>query len=164
MRSWVEVSLGQIRANYRAVRKVVGTAVDVMAVVKADAYRHGAVEISRALEAEGAEWLAVSNVEEGVYLRRQGIRARILVMADFLPDERAGLEEFGLTPVIHSLEDLSAARVPYHLKIDSGMGRLGTRASPQEIARAVQAVPANLEGVMTHFASSGNYESPQTDD
>ena len=116
MRSWVEVSLGQIRANYRAVRKVVGTTVDVMAVVKADAYRHGAVEVSRALEAEGAEWLAVSNVEEGVYLRRQGIRARILVMADFLPDERAGLEEFGLTPVIHSLEDLSAARVPYHLR------------------------------------------------
>ena len=66
MRSWVEVSLGQIRANYRAVRKVVGAEVDVMAVVKADAYRHGAPEVSRALEAEGAHWLAVSNVEEGV--------------------------------------------------------------------------------------------------
>lgn len=164
MRSWVEVSLGQIRANYRAVRKVVGTGIDVMAVVKADAYRHGAVEVSRALEAEGAEWLAVSNVEEGVHLRRQGIRARILVMADFLPEERAGLEEFNLTPVIHSLEDLQAARVPYHLKIDSGMGRLGTRAGAGEIARAVQAVPENLEGVMTHFASSGNYESRQTED
>jgi alanine racemase len=164
MRSWVEVSLGQIRANYRAVRKVVGADIDVMAVVKADAYRHGAVEVSRALEAEGAEWLAVSNVEEGVYLRRQGVHARILVMADFLPEERAGLEEFHLTPVIHSLEDLPAARVPYHLKIDSGMGRLGTRASAGEIARAVQAVPANLEGLMTHFASSGNYESRQTED
>jgi alanine racemase len=164
MRSWVEVSLGQIRANYRAVRNVVGSEVEVMAVVKADAYRHGAPEVARALEAEGANWLAVSNVEEGIYLRRQGIRARILVMADFLPDERAGLEEFGLTPVIHSLEDLPAARVPYHLKIDSGMGRLGTRASAEQIARAVQAVPANLEGLMTHFASSGNYESRQTDD
>jgi|SRR5690348_3654479 len=164
MRSWVEVSLGQIRANYRAVRNLVGGAVDVMAVVKADAYRHGAVEVARALEAEGAAWLAVSNVEEGVYLRRQGIRARILVMADFLPDERAGLEEFHLTPVIHSLEDLAAARVPYHLKIDSGMGRLGTRGKPEEIAQAVLAAPANLEGVMTHFASSGNYESRQTED
>jgi alanine racemase len=162
MRSWVEVSLGQIRANYRAVRKVVGSEVEVMAVVKADAYRHGAPEVARALEAEGANWLAVSNVEEGVYLRRQG--ARILVMADFLPEERAGLEEFQLTPVIHSLEDLSAARVPYHLKIDSGMGRLGTRAGAEEIARVVQAVPANLEGLMTHFASSGNYDSRQTED
>ncbi len=164
MRSWVEVSLGQIRANYRAVRNLVGGSVDVMAVVKADAYRHGAVEVARALEAEGAAWLAVSNVEEGVYLRRQGIRARILVMADFLPDERAGLEEFHLTPVIHSLEDLAAARVPYHLKIDSGMGRLGTRAGPEEVARAVLAAPAKMEGVMTHFASSGNYESRQTED
>ncbi|MCU1337896.1 MAG: alanine racemase [Bryobacterales bacterium] len=164
MRSWVEVSLGQIRANYRAVRTVVGSAVDVMAVVKADAYRHGAVEVSRALEAEGANWLAVSSVDEGVYLRRQGIRARILVMADFLPEERAGLEEFDLTPVIHSLEDVPAARVPYHLKIDSGMGRLGTRAAAEEIARAVQATPANLEGLMTHFASSANYESRQTEE
>lgn len=164
MRSWVEVSLGQIRANYRAVRNLVGGAVDVMAVVKADAYRHGAVEVARALEAEGAAWLAVSNVEEGVYLRRQGIRARILVMADFLPNERAGLEEFHLTPVIHSLDDLAAARVPYHLKIDSGMGRLGTRGKPEEIAQAVLAAPAKLEGVMTHFASSGNYESRQTED
>jgi alanine racemase len=164
MRSWVEVSLGQIRANYRAVRAVVGAATDVMAVVKADAYRHGAVEVARALEAEGARWLAVSNVEEGAHLRRQGIRSRILVMADFLPDERAGLEEFNLTPVVHSLEDLAAARVPYHLKVDSGMGRLGTRASAEDIARAVQAAPSSMEGLMTHFASSGNYDSRQTED
>src|ERR1041385_6241199 len=162
MRSWVEVSLGQIRANYRAVRATVGDQVEVMAVVKADAYRHGAPEVSRALEAEGVNWLAVSNVEEGVYLRRQDIRARILVMADFLPEERDGLEEFGLTPVIHSLEDLPAARVPYHLKIDSGMGRLGTRAKPDVVAPAVKAAAAPCEGLMTHFASSANYESPQT--
>jgi alanine racemase len=162
MRSWVEISLGQIRANYRAVRAVVGAKVDVMAVVKADAYRHGAPEVARALEAEGVTWLAVSNVEEGTYLRRQGVRARILVMADFLPEERTGLEEFQLTPVIHSLEDLPAARVPYHLKIDSGMGRLGTRAQPDVVARAVAAAPSHCEGVMTHFASSANYESSQT--
>jgi alanine racemase len=141
---------------------MVGDAVDVMAVVKADAYRHGAPEVARALEAEGVPWLAVSNVEEGAYLRRQGVRARILVMADFLPEERAGLEEFALTPVIHSLDDLSAARVPYHLKIDSGMGRLGTRAQPGVVARAVAAAPALCEGLMTHFASSANYDSEQT--
>jgi alanine racemase len=162
MRSWVEISLGQIRANYRAIRAVVGNTVDVMAVVKADAYRHGAPEVARALEAEGVTWLAVSNVEEGAYLRRQGVRARILVMADFLPEERGGLEEFELTPVIHSLDDLQAAHVPYHLKIDSGMGRLGTRAQPEVVARAVEAAPARCEGLMTHFASSGNYESSQT--
>ena len=164
MRSWVEVSLGRIRENFRAVRALIGPSVEVMPVVKADAYRHGAVEISRALESEGAAWLGVSNVEEGAYLRRSGLRTRILVMADFLPEERGALAENQLTPVIHSLEDLPAAQVPYHLKIDTGMGRLGARDEPAEIARAVAAAPAPLEGLMTHFASSGNYESPQTAD
>lgn len=162
MRSWVEVSLGTIRANYRAVRAVVGEYAEVMPVVKADAYRHGAIEVSKALEAEGAPWLAVSNVEEGVALRRAGIGARILVMADFLPGEREALHEFGLTPVVHSLADIPLARGPYHLKIDTGMGRLGTRAEPSEIVKAVAAGPAPFEGLMTHFASSGNFASPQT--
>ncbi|MEQ1946200.1 MAG: alanine racemase [Bryobacteraceae bacterium] len=166
MRSWVEVSLSRIRANFRAVQCLVGTGIDVMPVVKADAYRHGAIEVSRALVSEGAHWLAVSNVEEGVALRDAGIRARVLVMADYLPEDREALSAFHLTPVLHSLEDVAAVRVPYHLKIDSGMGRLGTRATPEEIAKAVLASRSagfgELEGVMTHFASSGNYDSVQT--
>jgi alanine racemase len=163
MRSWVEVSLGRIRANFRAVRAVVGPNVEIMPVVKADAYRHGAVAVSHALENEGATWLAVSSIEEGVALRSAGLSARILVMADLLPKETNALEEFRLTPVVQSLEEIALARVPYHLEIDTGMGRLGTRRSAEEIARAVRAGPAELEGVMTHFASSANYESPQTD-
>jgi len=158
MRSWVEISIGAIRANYRAVRELVGPSVGVMPVVKADAYRHGAVEVSRALEAEGAEWFAVSNIEEGETLRKAGIRARILVMAD---SPGAHPE---LTLVIHSLEDIALARGPYHLKIDSGMGRLGTRAAPEVIVRAVAAGSAPLEGLMTHFASAANYQSRQTTD
>jgi alanine racemase len=164
MRSWVEVSLSRIRENYRAVRALVGNATEVMPVVKADAYRHGAVEVSRALESEGVKWLAVSNVEEGIALRQAGIGARILVMADFLPEERPALEQYHLTPVVHSLEDLRDVRVPYHLKIDSGMGRLGTRAQPAEICRRVSEASAPLEGLMTHFASSANYESRQTEE
>ena len=132
MRSWVEISLGTIRANFRAVRTLAGDAAEIMPVVKADAYRHGAVEVSRALEEEGAPWLAVANVEEGIALRQAGIRARILVMADFLPGEREALTQMDLTPVIHSLEDIAHARGAYHLKIDTGMGRLGTRAAPEE--------------------------------
>src|SRR3984885_15247356 len=157
-RSWVEISLKQIVQNFRAVQGVVGTAVEVMPVVKADAYRHGAVELSRALVAAGARWLAVSNVEEGAILRDRGITTRILVMADFLPGERAGLLDYNLTPVIHSLGDiaewdrLSNARgiiADYHLKIDSGMGRLGTRGSASEIVAAVGAAKhVRLEGLM----------------
>jgi alanine racemase len=171
-RSWVEISLGQIAANYRAAKAVVGDDVEVMPVVKADAYRHGAVVVSRTLCLEGARWLAVSNVEEGAALRDAGVHCRILVMADFLPVERQALLEYKLTPVIHCLDDIAAwndlltARgqaAAYHLKIDSGMGRLGTRAGAEEIARAVQSPGlAQLEGLMTHFASSANYSGSQT--
>ncbi len=161
MRSWIEISRSAIRDNYRAVKGSVGPAVEVMPVVKADAYRHGAIEVSKVLEAEGAQWLAVSNVEEGVVLREAGIHARILVMADYLPENRPSFKEFQLTPVLHSLEDIATADVAYHLKIDSGMGRLGVRDAPDEIAKAIKSTP--LEGLMTHFASAANYESPQTE-
>jgi len=164
VRSWVEVSRSRICENYRAVRGVLGDGVEIMAVVKADAYRHGAVDVSRVLEGEGVRWLAVSNVGEGIALRQAGINARILVMADFLPEDRDALETFRLTPVVHSLEGVAEVRVPYHLKVDSGMGRLGTRAAPHEILRAVAAAGAPLEGLMTHFASSANYESRQTEE
>jgi alanine racemase len=173
-RSWVEISLKQIVENFRAVRDVVGPGVEVMPVVKADAYRHGAVEVSRALAAAGARWLAVSNVEEGAILRDRGIATRILVMADFLSAERAGLLDYNLTPVIHSLGDIAewdrvaSARgvtADYHLKIDSGMGRLGTRGTAPEILEAVGAAKhVRLEGLMTHFASSANYASKQTEE
>ena len=173
-RSWVEISLKQIVENFRAVREVVGPDVEVMPVVKADAYRHGAVEVSRALVGAGARWLAVSNVEEGAILRDRGITARVLVMADFLPAERAGLLDYNLTPVIHSLGDVAewdrlvSARgitADYHLKIDSGMGRLGTRGTASEIVAAVGAAKhVRLEGLMTHFASAANYASTQTEE
>ncbi len=172
-RTWVEVSRAQIAANYRKVREAVGPQVEVMCVVKADAYGHGAVEVSRLLEAEGARWLAVSNVDEGASLRQAGIRARILVMADSLPFERETLAERGLTPVVHSLEDLAeldhfatarGTRLRYHLKLDTGMGRLGTRATVEEVLSAVRSCrSAEIEGLMTHFASSADYASPQTD-
>jgi alanine racemase len=173
-RSWVEISLKQIAGNFQAVRNVVGSAVEVMPVVKADAYRHGAIEVSRALITAGANWLAVSNVEEGVILREHGIGARILVMADFLPSERASLLQYDLTPVIHSLPDvqewdrLAAGRpepAAYHLKIDSGMGRLGTRASASEILETIGASKnIRLEGLMTHFASAADYLTLQTEE
>lgn len=173
-RSWVEVSLGRITRNFEAIRALTGPAVEVMPVVKADAYRHGAVEVSRTLAKAGARWLAVSSVEEGVALRDAGIQTRILVMADFLPAERAALFDYNLTPVIHSLADVlaldAAARqrghaAVYHLKIDSGMGRLGTRAAPAEIADVVLSCHnARMEGLMTHFASAADYASEQTEE
>jgi alanine racemase len=172
-RSYVLISRDQIARNYREVRRAVGSGVEALGVVKADAYGHGAVEVSRVLVAEGAKWLAVSSVDEGVTLRSAGIPARILVMAGFLPYEGPALVEYDLTPAVHSLADIAAIErlaqssgkpLRYHLKIDSGMSRLGTRGSAAEIAAAVTAARlAQLEGLMTHFASAADYNSPQTD-
>ncbi len=102
-RSWVEISRTRIAENYRRIQHAVGSDIELMPVVKADAYRHGAIEVANIVTAEGARNLAVSNVEEGVALRQAGIEARILVMADFLPVGRIALLEHGLTPVLHSL-------------------------------------------------------------
>ncbi|HZT37699.1 MAG TPA: alanine racemase [Bryobacteraceae bacterium] len=173
-RSWVEISRKQIVDNFRTIQQAVGAGVEVMPVVKADAYRHGAVEVSKALVDAGARWLAVGCVDEGVALREAGIGVRILVMADFLPFEREELIARGLTPVIHSLADLRELNalaekrgqpLAYHLKIDTGMSRLGTRATPAEIAQAILSNRcARLEGLMTHFASAADYTTTQTED
>ena len=172
-RSFALISREQIAQNYRSIRAAVGPTVEVAGVVKADAYGHGAIEVSRILIAEGARWLAVSSVDEGVNLRCHGIRARVLVLAGALPCEEEALVEYDLTPAVHSLAEVGAIDrlaqlagkpLPYHLKIDSGMGRLGTRASSAEIVAAVGNAPhARLEGLMTHFASAGDYTTEQTD-
>jgi alanine racemase len=172
-RSYVLVSREQIARNFRNVRSVVGPNVEVAGVVKADAYGHGALEVSRTLVAEGVRWLAVSSVDEGVSLRAAGIRGpRILVMGGFLPYEAPALLEWNLTPAVHSLDQMlqlerlarkSEQVVRYHLKIDSGMGRLGTRSNAAEILATLgQMQQAQMEGLMTHFASAADYSSTQT--
>ena len=173
-RSWVEISRSQIAANFQSIGALVGPDVEVMPVVKADAYRHGAIEVSRTLEEQGARWLAVSNTEEGVALRDAGVHSRILVMADFLPFTREAMLAYHLTPVIHSLADLAELNdmarkreqvVRCHLKVDTGMGRLGVRADAATIANAIrEASNLEVEGLMTHFASAGNYQTGQTDE
>ncbi|MBM3792785.1 MAG: alanine racemase [Acidobacteria bacterium] len=170
MRCWIEVSRGRLVANFEAIRQLVGPRVEVCPVVKADAYGHGAVEVSRVLAAAGTRWLAVSSLDEGLELREAGLSTRILVMAD-LPAAEA--VRHNLTLAIHDLASLpdlarlspTGTRTSYHLKTDSGMGRLGTRATPTEVARAVAAHASalELEGIMTHFASAANYDTGQTE-
>jgi len=173
-RSYVLISRDQLVRNYRSVRAAAGPGVAVMAVVKANAYGHGAVEIARMLIAEGVEWLAVSSVNEGVTLRRAGIEKPILVMSGFLPYEWPALADARLTPAVHSLEGLkrleslareSGKTADFHLKIDSGMYRLGTRAGAAEIIAALRETKhAKLDGIMTHFASPADYTSEQTEE
>jgi alanine racemase len=173
-RSYVLISRQQLAHNYRSVRDAAGPGVAVMAVVKANAYGHGAFEVARVLLAEGVEWFAVSSVAEGAALRRAGIQQPILVMSGFLPHEWQAMADSRLVPAVHSLDGLrlldriareSGEPIDYHLKIDSGMHRLGARLGVEEIVAALRAAThARLNGLMTHFASPADYTSHQTEE
>jgi alanine racemase len=168
-RCYVEISRSRIAANYRAVRDVIGPATQIIGVVKANAYGHGAVEVGRVLVAEGAKWLAVSSVDEGITLRRAGINCRVLIMAGVMRWEHEAMREFRLTPVAHSLEDLrrfdEGDPLDVHLKVDTGMNRLGTRRASAEIAETILALRnARVEGLLSHFASAADFTSGQTEE
>lgn len=174
MRSWVEISREQIVQNYWTIKQRVGAGIEVMPVIKADAYNHGAVQVAATLVKEGVGRLAVASVEEATELRLAGIDAALVVMGGVLPCEREAILEYGLTPVLHSPEDvrnLEAAAVKrritarYHVKVDSGLGRLGTRAACADIAAAVRSAGTiMLEGLMTHLASAEDFTLSQTED
>jgi alanine racemase len=169
-RTWAEVSLGALGQNFHAIQKHVGAGVTICAVVKADGYGHGAVECARALESEGARWLGVTDAAEGLALRAAGVTARILLMTGIWKGEEDGIVAQNLTPTIWEpwhielLEraarkrqsDLASHRLPVHLKIDTGMNRLG--ASKEALPRLCEMLSActhlTLEGVSTHFASA----------
>jgi alanine racemase len=158
------VDLSALRANFAEAERLAGGR-RVIAVVKADAYGHGAVPVARALVAAGCEQLAVVSAEEACELRDAGITAPILVLGGVM--EEPGLAvAHGLTPVIHHqghLEALAGAareretRCSVHVEVDSGMSRMGVPApEAAELLAAVEAEPTlDLEGVYTHFARAG---------
>ena len=170
--TWAKVSLSTLRQNFRTVQKHVGANVTVCAVVKADAYGHGAVECSRALEAEGAKWLGVTSLDEAIPLREAGVRANILLMTGFWRGEESEIIRLHLTPTIwepwhiESLDGAAAAlgvaQHPVHLKVDTGMGRLGVGVDqlPGVLAGLKEAEHLVLEGLSTHLASSEIMDAP----
>jgi alanine racemase len=164
-RTWAEVSLATLRDNFRVVQRHVGSKVAICAVVKADGYGHGATECALALEAEGAPWLGVTDAAEGRALRSAGIWTRILLMTGIWKGEEDSIVAHNLTPTIWEdwhIERLEkAARkqqavLPVHLKIDTGMNRLGAplNALPELCVKLASAEHLRLEGVSTHFASA----------
>jgi alanine racemase len=170
--TWAEVSLATLRQNFRTVQKHVGAGVTVCAVVKADAYGHGALECSRALENEGARWLGVTSLDEAIPLREAGIRANILLMTGFWRGEEKEIVRLGLTPTVWEpwhIESLDAAAAsqgvahhPVHLKVDTGMGRLGVAIEelPAVLAAFKAAKHLVMEGLSTHLASSEIMDAP----
>ncbi len=171
-RAWVEIDLAALRRNFRRLAGRVEPA-RILAVVKADAYGHGAVAVARALEAEGGEHLAgfaVATAEEAIELRDAGVSSQIVVLSPLPPEAAPVLQRFRLTPVISSLESLQAIKAfskgngwiaPLHLKFDTGMTRLGIddreAATLFELLRTSPEV--RLEGVMSHLAEAETPDS-----
>ena len=173
--TWVEVSLTALQHNYATIRDFV-TPAAVCAVVKANAYGHGNVACASALQKEGAKWFAVTDCAEAVLLREAGIKGRILILSGFWKGEEEAVVEYDLTPVIweqaqvklleHAAKRLDRAEFPIHLKVDTGMARLGTALA--ELPQVVQALHAShsiyLEGMCTHLSSAEVFDGPATDD
>ncbi len=174
--TWAQVSLANLRHNFGTVQRHIGAGITICAVVKADAYGHGATECARALEEEGARWLGVTSLDEAIPLRDAGIHTRILLMTGFWRGEEEEIIRLQLTPTVWEpgqvelLEKAAAAlglpRHPVHLKVDTGMGRLGVALEDLlQVCSALKSSPhLLLEGLSTHLASSEVLDAPSVDD
>jgi len=162
--TWLEIDLGALAHNLRVVRAHLSGA-RVMAVVKADAYGHGAVEVARRLQREGAEMLGVALVEEGVELRRAGVTPPILVLGGFAPPQAETILDHRLTPALFRLDQVAAlndtaarrgATADAHVKIDTGMGRLGLPPAQAGAfaARLASAAALRITGAFSHFPAA----------
>lgn len=161
-----EISLAHVAHNVRAVREALRDGARpprLYGVVKADAYGHGAAEVGAAMIEAGADGLCVALVEEGIALRDKGIRAPVLAMSGLHRDGLEAALDADITPVVHDLSQLDdvervASRRPFamHLKVDTGMSRLGVSLGDlTAVAARLRALPSvRVEGVMTHFANA----------
>jgi alanine racemase len=161
---WAEVSVSALADNYRTIRDYINptserrkTARKVLSIVKGNGYGHGGAQVAKALEKVGSDWLGVASAGEGIEIRNNGVSTPILVLGGFWPGEEKNFLEYDLTPAVHRCEQLAtfeaaAARlrkkhVPIHVKVDTGMNRLGIAPSDADcFARQLSRCP--------HFASS----------
>ena len=173
--TWAEIDLDALGHNYQLIRAHVGLNVKILAAVKANAYGHGAVECARRLDREGADWFGVALPEEGIELRNGGISKPILCLGGFWKGQEAVCLQHHLTPVIDRLDETEsfdrAARdrgitANVHLKIDTGMGRLGVRPSDLfEFCEGLRRLPnIHVEGIMTHLAAADEASESYTKD
>ena len=171
---WAEVSTSALADNLRAIRDYVNPATErrktprlVLSIVKGNGYGHGGPQVAKILEKAGSDWFGVTSTSEGIEVRKAGVRKPILVLTSFWPGEEENLLKHNLTPVVHRCEQLAAlnraaskkgSRHPFsfHLKMDTGMNRLGIAPSDVDCFAGQLAKCRHLQlgGVLTHFASS----------
>src|SRR6202165_3647845 len=179
---WAEVSLGALTYNLEAIRKYVNPPQEkrksprkILSIVKGNGYGHGGPEVAKALEKAGSDWFGVTCTDEGIAVRKAGVRKPILILTSFVRGEESRLVEHDLTAVIHRCEQLpllerAPARrggkkpVPFHLKMDTGMNRLGIAPGDVEcFARQLaKCKHLRLGGIFTHFASSEVFSNTRT--
>ena len=163
--TWAEIDLGALQHNFLLVKELVGPGVSVLSVVKADGYGHGAVEVSKTLAEAGTDMLGVATVEEAMELRDYGIDVPIMLLGGIRPDEAVLTVQNNMVPCLFStavaraLDKAASAngtKAHYHLKIDTGMTRLGVR--PEELTEFLKELSGlsniHMEGVLTHLASA----------
>jgi alanine racemase len=171
---WAEVSTSALTYNLEAIRKFVNPENElrntprlVLSIVKGNGYGHGGPQVAKILEKAGSDWFGVTSAAEGIEVRKAGVKKPILVLTSYWPGEEKNLLKYELTPVVHRIEQLAqlnraAAKddkrdpLSFHLKIDSGMNRLGIASNEIDefAAQLAKCQSLRLGGVMTHFASS----------
>lgn len=170
--TWAEIDLAALTHNLSCIRGRLGGA-GVLAVVKADAYGHGAVPVARRLEREGVSWFGVALPEEGVELRDAGLRSPILVLGGFAPAQAEVILAHDLTPALFRREQAEALHAAAtrrgvvakaHMKIDTGMGRLGVPAAEVDaLAATLTGMPAiDITGAFSHLAAADEPGNPYT--
>ncbi|MCM8770585.1 MAG: alanine racemase [Candidatus Omnitrophica bacterium] len=160
--TWAEIDLDALEYNFGQVRKLVGQKVKIMVTVKADAYGHGIVPVSRALAIKGVDYLGVASIDEGITLRKARINLPILILGTVLPNDVEPILKYNLTQTVCTEElayalDKEAGRrkqnAAIHIKVDTGMGRLGV--SYDKAKNFIQKIKSlrhlDLEGIFTHF-------------
>lgn len=176
-RTWAEVDLDAIAHNMREIRKITNPSSQIMAVVKADAYGHGFLEVTRTLLENGADRLAVAVLQEGKQLRSRGVTVPILILGASGNDSIEDLINFDITPSVFTYEFAKALSyeaerkekvTKIHIKIDTGMSRIGYLAGDdnEEIADEIIKISRlpyiEIEGIFSHFAASDEYDASYT--
>ena len=161
-RSWIEIDLRQIRKNYEILHSIINNGNDIMAVIKADAYGHGAVSIARVLEKCGVSYFAVANLDEAIVLRNEGIRGEILILSYTSTEFTKILCDLNLTQTIvseaHAKEVYKTGhRIKVHFAIDTGMNRVGLNANNSSLCENVIRYfsdKLDIKGIFTHLCVS----------
>lgn len=166
-----EVNLDKVTFNYRQMKKHVSEDTKIMGVIKADAYGHGAVEIGRHLDSLNLDYLAVAVLDEAMELREAGVSLPILLLSPIEPDTIPIAIKNNIAITVYSLDSARAVNhyaqqtdspVRIHLKIDSGMGRIGVRSAAEalKLCQIMTAQSISFEGIFTHFAEAENTDDP----